>query len=309
MNSGLPTARSLPSETGCWGRVRIGGDDVRSHAEAARNVRDDVHGVAGDIRKDAEDGRTGGGGVPSHEENVRDSHNETTESFRKEIDYMAGDYIPRSDLDLSTWAGTFIDHLEDCAAELGISPATIQTLRAGQQSFDTSHGEFLAAQTAAAAAFESKDGARKELISNLRSVSQQVQANPAATDVHRSALGITIKGRRKRAYIDSVEGAPAPTIDTGSHLRHVMRIQNRTSDGVTGVRPAGVIGCELWRTFGQPPAEDKELLFAGLATRTRFVVEYDAEDAGKSVYYMLRWIDSRGDTGDWSPTYVATVAA
>ena len=41
--------------------------------------------------------------------------------------------------------------------------------------------------------------------------------------------------------------------------------------------------------------------------RTPFVVQYGDEDAGKTAYYIARWVNNEGK-GPWSETVSATIA-
>jgi hypothetical protein len=41
----------------------------------------------------------------------------------------------------------------------------------------------------------------------------------------------------------------------------------------------------------------------------RYTIEYPGDDVGKSVYYQLRWIGSKGEKGPWSEIESATIAA
>ena len=37
--------------------------------------------------------------------------------------------------------------------------------------------------------------------------------------------------------------------------------------------------------------------------------EYPGTDGGKQAHYMLRWVNTRGETGPWSETATATIGA
>ena len=47
--------------------------------------------------------------------------------------------------------------------------------------------------------------------------------------------------------------------------------------------------------------------YLALDTRTPYTVEFEATDAGKTAYYMLRWISTRAETGPWSATVSGTI--
>jgi len=39
-----------------------------------------------------------------------------------------------------------------------------------------------------------------------------------------------------------------------------------------------------------------------------YLAEYPGTDAGKTAYYMLRWVTTRGEKWAWSKTVAATIA-
>jgi len=47
----------------------------------------------------------------------------------------------------------------------------------------------------------------------------------------------------------------------------------------------------------------------GYTRRVSHLSESDGADGGKQVHYMLRWINTRGETGQWSATPSATIGA
>ncbi len=51
------------------------------------------------------------------------------------------------------------------------------------------------------------------------------------------------------------------------------------------------------------------LTFLGVDTRTPYLASFDGADAGKTAYYMLRWVSTTGEKGPWSETATATIGA
>ena len=52
------------------------------------------------------------------------------------------------------------------------------------------------------------------------------------------------------------------------------------------------------------------------ASRTQLAVDmrtpstdFDGADGGKQAHYMLRWVNTRGETGPWSETATARIGA
>jgi hypothetical protein len=53
---------------------------------------------------------------------------------------------------------------------------------------------------------------------------------------------------------------------------------------------------------------------AGLADNTPhqftpYTADFDGADGAKQAHYMLRWVNTRGETGPWSETATATIGA
>ena len=58
------------------------------------------------------------------------------------------------------------------------------------------------------------------------------------------------------------------------------------------------MGAELWVKVGDPlPVDPAELTFLSLDTRTAYVADFDGADVNKVAHYMLRWENTRGETG------------
>ena len=44
-------------------------------------------------------------------------------------------------------------------------------------------------------------------------------------------------------------------------------------------------------------------------TRSPYTRDYPGSEGGKQAHYMLRWVNTRGETGPWSETATATIGA
>ncbi|HEX8248516.1 MAG TPA: hypothetical protein VF599_10115 [Pyrinomonadaceae bacterium] len=99
---------------------------------------------------------------------------------------------------------------------------------------------------------------------------------------------------------------PFALIDLGK-LRHTLNFRDAATPD-TGKKPPGILGAEIWyKIDGAAPVDNKECQFLALDTATPYVVQFDGADAGKTVYYLLRWQSKNGDKGDWSDVALATV--
>lgn len=62
------------------------------------------------------------------------------------------------------------------------------------------------------------------------------------------------------------------------------------------------------RPASAPPLGDS-YKFLSLSSRGNLQADFESADAGKTAYYALRWVSTRGEKGPWSEVTSATVAA
>jgi hypothetical protein len=100
---------------------------------------------------------------------------------------------------------------------------------------------------------------------------------------------------------------PVGMVSTAQRLRHEIRFVDEATP-TRKAKPDGVMGCEIWVKVGTtPPADPAECTFLALDTASPYTAEYPGADAGKTAYYLLRWVTTRGEKGPWSETVAATI--
>ncbi|HEY5591222.1 MAG TPA: hypothetical protein VIK55_09415, partial [Paludibacter sp.] len=73
-------------------------------------------------------------------------------------------------------------------------------------------------------------------------------------------------------------------------------------------KPEGVHGCEIYMKLdGDAPKEVSEMTYVATDTATPYVLTFDGAKTGKTIYYWLRWVNTRGECGPWSSTMSAMV--
>lgn len=145
-------------------------------------------------------------------------------------------------------------------------------------------------------------------------------------------MGITVRDT-------SPTPAPTPTprplarVESGSRLTHTLldsTALKASPDEPTPTRrarPRGVQGAEVWLALapanapappldalggtGVPPVSgaSPNYRFLSLSSRGNLHTGFTSADAGKTAYYALRWVSTRGEKGPWSEVCAATVAA
>jgi hypothetical protein len=216
------------------------------------------------------------------------------------------DFIPSADADFDAWLQNFIDYAAAHAATLGVSPAQVTSAQAVHTDWSAKYPASITAQATANSAVQAKNDSRVGAEVLIRSLVGVIQASPEVTDAQRQALGITVR-LSSRTSIGAPTTKPVATIDTSQRLRHTIDFVDELTP-TTRAKPDGAQGCEIWTKIGEPaPAGPKDMHYLALDTRTPYTVEFEAADAGKTAYYMLRWISPRGETGPWSQTVTGTI--
>ena len=222
---------------------------------------------------------------------------------------MAGDYIPRPDGDFDAWQTNFVDYAVANAIALGLDPIVdIPPLTAAQGVWASDYPANTAAQAAAEAARQAKVGARSAFEGVVRPLVARLQASPEVDDTERQALGITVRDTIATP-VQPPTTRPVVSVDTSQRLRHTIAFADELAP-TSKAKPDGVRGAQLWIKIGDPaPVGASELTFLATDTRTPYVADFTGTDANKVAHYMLRWENTRGETGPWSETASATIGA
>lgn len=218
---------------------------------------------------------------------------------------MAGDYIPHSDVKFKSWAQEFMKYVEAHAGEIGLKPEELAELQAEQAEFDARYTDHYAAHRRAKAACAAKDAAKRHFTKSIRSVAMRMQKTPAVDKAGKRGLGLSTGEPDRNPVTAMSVCTPVALIDIGDPLKHVLRIRNRTPDGIRMARAVGARGCEIWAGIG----DASNLRLVSIVMRNKCSMEYTQADAGKQVYYRFRWVSADGSKGPWSGTQSATVAA
>ena len=220
---------------------------------------------------------------------------------------MGQDYLPSPDGDFLTWEQTFLTYADANLAALGLVAADLSPITIARDAWESAYLENGNKQAAAQAARQAKDDKRQTFETGIRALVRRLQASPAVSDEERKALGLTV---RDDTLTPAAAAATRPVgvVSTAQRLRHEIRFFDEATP-TSRAKPAGVMGCEIWVKVGTtPPADSSECTFLALDTASPYVAEYPGTDAGKTAYYMLRWVTTRGDKGPWSETLAATIA-
>jgi hypothetical protein len=219
-------------------------------------------------------------------------------------------FIPAKDADFNNWLSNFATYALAHATALGLSTAQGETLQNDQTLWDAAYDAHLVEVQTAKVKTQSKNQTRKSATANLRALIRQLQANPNVTDEQRLALGIPVR-KTGKTPVPAPSTRPVTEVERIEEFAHTLRIFDSASN--KSAKPEGVELAEVRMKIlpaGTPaPVDPSELDFAGTVSTTRMRHTFGASDAGKTAYYRLRWLNPRGEAGDWGPQTSATIAA
>lgn len=234
-------------------------------------------------------------------------------------------YIPRPDGDFSAWANHYYEAVDKFWNVQGLDPADLDPLKAALAEWNKDYPAHVAAQQKAEGARAAKDGARAALEREIRPVTNFVQAWGGTTDADRATIGVTVRDTSKTPS-PTPTSAPVVQVESGQRLTHRLKFTDAAAPTRRG-KPPGTIGAEVWLALapanapapplnspggtGVPPVSGgaEAYRFLSVSSRGNLQADFTSADAGKTAYYALRWVSTRGEKGPWSEPCAATVAA
>ena len=217
------------------------------------------------------------------------------------------DYIQPQDANFDNWQGTtLLPYISANKVALGVADATVTALTGGQTVWAAAYSAHQTAQATATSKRTEKDDARAAYVTLIRSVVGQMQANPAVTDTQRAAMQITVpSGTHTPAPVPTTR--PVGTVNTSQRLSHKIEYRDEATP-TSRAKPAGVAYCELHLFIGTTaPAGPDAMHLQGVDKSAPYLMEFESADAGKTAFWALRWVNTRGEHGPWSATVSGTI--
>ncbi|MDR0567583.1 MAG: hypothetical protein LBG87_00045 [Spirochaetaceae bacterium] len=214
-------------------------------------------------------------------------------------------YIPGPDDAFETWQKNFIEYAEAHAGTMKIPPEGVASLKASQQAFeaalakfkDPNHGKL---DTAA------KNDAKNAYIQAIRDFVKGYLYNPAVSETDRRSLGVPPE--RHAPATPAPDPETVPEAEVQLTLIRWLVIHFRDKGGKSKAKPHGIHGAEIrWGLAENPIKDPEEMPHSDFDTASPFKLEFKDQERGKTVYFALRWENTRGRKGPWSEVYSAIV--
>ena len=216
------------------------------------------------------------------------------------------DWIPDPDGDFDTWVANFVTVVTAAPANYGLTAAQVAPLAGLLAAWVAALADQEAKLNAAQAATDAKELAKAALKALVRELAGIIQSIKTVADAAKLAAGVPVHDTTKTP-VPPPATAPIGHVEIKNRLEHIMHFFD-TDTPTSKRKPAGVRGCQIWMKIGgAAPTSEDEMQFVISDPKTPHEIKFQAGDAGKTVYYWLRWENTKGIPGPWSAVVSATI--
>jgi hypothetical protein len=221
----------------------------------------------------------------------------------------ATDFLPRRDVDLLAWSGSFRAKIEIEGEAVGVPAERIAEYAAAQGLFAQTMAMRADPSARSPSGVVAKNTARKALRAQSRLLARMIHGKGLATPHQTAAFGLTVRRPGgKSARHPSPASAPWLSIIEMRGRRVKVRLRDADAPTRRG-RPVGVKMAQLFIANGGPSSTGEvhwSLLFATTRTLLWFTLP-PQYPPGSKVWLTAHWVGSRGQTSSRAAAQVATV--
>lgn len=217
-------------------------------------------------------------------------------------------YIPQAEGNFDAFVRQFVNQLAIDPAAYEVSAERLKALQIQLADWDKRYEAAVKARDAAKAATESKEESRRLLEDTVRSVAKLIQANNQISNAARDAAGLPIH-KTTRTPIAVPRTFPKCII-VGSDRLELTVMYSDVATPTRRARPHGVRGCEVYVAVADvPPTNPEDYRFVTFSTRSPEIISFKSEAGGETANILLRWVNTKGETGPWNQPASATIPA
>ena len=215
------------------------------------------------------------------------------------------DFIPTDQAEFDEWSARFKDYVFANYAAIGLTVAQKNEIGSAVITSHYSYIDKREKENIYRGAVE-KDCADREIaIEVLRKYSRHIQGRAETTDTVREGLGITVRDK-----IPTPVGVPtiAPElwIDFSQRLQHTVHAGTNPQNENLNKKPKGVQSIELRKKVGSVPVGPDDMQTVAIMTSSPVIVDCSGQ-AGETVYYVARYLNTKGEPGPWGEVESAEV--
>ena len=211
---------------------------------------------------------------------------------------MKNYFIPRADVAFNNWQAILIAYVATNKVRFNITDEAWAKLTQLKDVWDVKFAIADKPETRTAPAVIEKKEARNDYEDELRAfIKGFLQYNPSVTDGDRASMGLPI-------HSTSRTPVPAPTtypeFEMDSSVIRRLTVRFHDYGKKSYAKPHGVHGAEIrWAILPEAPAGVRELSNSAFDTHTPFTLEFTDTERGQTVYFCMRWENTRGEKGPW----------
>jgi hypothetical protein len=209
------------------------------------------------------------------------------------------DYIPQKDGKFLEWVKFLFTYVIAHAPAWGLNPATWADILLVIAEYETAYAKSQDPNRGKADV-KAKNTVRDRLKKLVRQfVKEFLEYNSLISDEERERMGLPVH-KTTRTPSEIAKDAPDSDINTSVPGRVTINFFEHGSDHKKA-KPAGQHGAEIgWVISDVPPAKWSDLIHSAIDTNSPFTLEFENNQRGKTVYFALRWENTRGEKGPWS---------
>ncbi|MDR1371540.1 MAG: hypothetical protein LBJ17_00235 [Dysgonamonadaceae bacterium] len=216
------------------------------------------------------------------------------------------DYVPSREEDFFYWAFNLKTRLTEFGAEDLMPPPVYHELMRIGDDYEKKFAVTENPETRTAVTIKARQESRVVYEKYIRDMVQSfLVKNPKLTDAQRIAAGIPV---HKTTHTP----APVNNIPPGYKVRlpapGVVEISFFNAENNKTAKPEGQHGAKInWAVLDHPTNDLRELVNSATDTHTPYVLKFEGTESGKTVYFALRWVNTREEEGYSSKIYSSII--
>lgn len=216
-------------------------------------------------------------------------------------------YIPNPDAKFNNWVNNFSTLITASPATYGLSSGDASTIAGAVATWNAAYALVTSPSTKTAMAVSDKNTARVTTLGIVRPYAQNISLNAGVASADKIAVGVNPRTSTP-SPISPPASSPVLTVQSGQNLAVILRYRDSAASPSVKSKPYGVSRLQLsYGTATVPPTDPSVLTSVLSPTKSPFVVQFTAADAGKQAYFAARWVTRTGLFSPWSPIVNFTV--
>jgi hypothetical protein len=216
------------------------------------------------------------------------------------------DFLPRPDRKFLSWVINFLKYLMGRLERFNFPQDLFQKLEQAKNVFAQALELSEEPTTHTKVTIQEKNDARKALETTLRqAIAEYLTHNHLLTDGDRQLLGLPV---HKTTHTPVPAPTTVPEAEVALPSPAVVEIHFRDAESEHKAKPTGVHGAEIaWAILDTPTTDWALLTHSSFDTHTPFRLSFEGPDRGKTLFFALRWENTRGEKGPWSEIQSAII--